>query len=634
MGKMKGLFFTMDALVALTLFLATFILVSTFNVSTIAEKSNYQQLNFITEDAMHVFSNTPFYELNESIKSSLIENTNLSQSDLNKSMLDIAGKLWAYNETAYADDAIKGMLDNLIPEERGYSLVIKGEGNSTVLYASKEKRPPKEESRYLSSSSRVISGYEENIPSENYVASAWAVKAEKNTTRVFSFAIGGSGWNGENATFDKYFELPNNTNVLKAELFLSIHYSPNISGMWVNDVYFDESDVIWNYRVYDRGYAYGAYGIINSTKLKEALKNSTNHIKMEIRNTEYNSHLHPGMLIQVAYTTDEIFEPFEKKFYFDNIIGRRASWEVVPFHVPKGVNISDATLHVEWKRADKHVSIWVNDHEIYDKTNPTMNGTYNASFAALIPYLHATLQGGDYISTGETNTISVYIDMNPNGNEPTTGAKVDSEISNNSYIEVNYTSSDPSLRYGMIEVTAVKEFDNGPPSLTKSTNFTLEDREITKVFIHPVQYYSWMVAVCAWHTPEEEPAWQGNVWSNFNVFKSPTGRSVPSTIYIPLDRMQKAIKNYIKLRDGFSGGSSDNLILPESTIEYSLLIPSQVGYGNNFNTEAEAIADANNRLNALLGQYASATSIENNVISMINVPWMWGPSIVTLEVWK
>ncbi|MCK5062481.1 MAG: hypothetical protein KAR23_01000, partial [Candidatus Aenigmarchaeota archaeon] len=92
--------------------------------------------------------------------------------------------------------------------------------------------------------------------------------------------------------------------------------------------------------------------------------------------------------------------------------------------------------------------------------------------------------------------------------------------------------------------------------------------------------------------------------------------------------------NWIKARDGFIGGSSDNVILPESTLEFSILVPSMVGYGTNFPTKAEAIADANLRLDEILGEYAEATSIENEAIAISQVPWMWGPAYLTFEMWR
>ncbi|MCK5062344.1 MAG: hypothetical protein KAR23_00295, partial [Candidatus Aenigmarchaeota archaeon] len=440
--------------------------------------------------------------------------------------------------------------------------------------------------------------------------------------KIIPFNLAGGGWGGENLTVDKYFDLPENTTVSFASLVLSIHYYPDIEGLWVNGESFNESDINWLYYVYDAGSGYGAYGTINSSRLSGALVNGSNHIRMIIKNGEYNSHLHPGMQLEMQYQSDTLYEPLKKKFYFDNTLGDAAAWQILPFHMPKNANITNATLHIEGNYVDKRISVWVNDNEVYGDTSPPASFNLNLTYSDIIGSIHATQSDGYYYSTGETNTVAVYLDINPLGSQPVIGGTGDCEIINESYIELEYTVPGGILKYGMIEVTGVEEFNNGGPELTKTANFSLPDRELTKAFIHIAQYYSWMVAITVWNEDESEPVWQGNKWDSYQIFISSTGRAVPTDIYVPVDRLNSGETNWVKARDGFLGGSSGNFILPESSFEFSILVPSMVGYGSNFPTKAEAIADANLRLDAILGEYAEATAIDNEAIAISQVPWM------------
>ena len=634
MTRRVGLIFTLDALIALMLIMGTYAFVMDVNSSSLQQKTNYQQLHLTAGDGMNIFSKTVFDNINHTLRDDIVANTQVNSDDLEKTLPDIIGKLWAYNDTDYASLVVQQFFEKIIPVDYGYSIKIKGAGDDTSIYTSSSSRPSISASKFLVSSYRIISGYEEDIPSESFVASAWAVEARKNSTKIIPFNLGGGGWGGDNFTVDKYFTLPQNTTISEATFVLSFHYYPDIEEILVNGESFNETDITWKYYEYDAGNGYGAYGTINSTRLKDSISDVDNHIRLIIKNGEYNSHVHPGMYLKIQYQSDLLYEPIKKKFYLDNMIGNSAAWQVQAFHIPKDANITNATLHVEGHHVDKKVSIWINDDEIYSDVGPTANPNLNFTFLDIISSMHMTTTGGSYYSTGETNTLSVYLDMNPLGSLPVTGGVGECEISNESYIELEYTIPGGILKYGMIEVTGVEEFNNGGPELIKKANFTLPDREITKAFIHLAQYYSWMVAITVWNEDESEPSWQGNVWDDYQIFMSPTGRAVPTDIYVPLDRLNKGEVNWIKVRDGFLGGSSDNKILPESTFEFSILVPSMVSYGGNFPTEEDAIADANSRLDGILGEYAEATAIENEAISMSQVPWMWGPAYLTLEMWK
>jgi len=89
-------------------------------------------------------------------------------------------------------------------------------------------------------------------------------------------------------------------------------------------------------------------------------------------------------------------------------------------------------------------------------------------------------------------------------------------------------------------------------------------------------------------------------------------------------------KNEIKLEDE----NPDTRFAPESSLEKTVMVPNQVGYGDLFENESAAVNDAEQRLNDLMGEYAEATSIEDETLSTGNQPYLWGPAEVRLVVWR
>ena len=81
----------------------------------------------------------------------------------------------------------------------------------------------------------------------------------------------------------------------------------------------------------------------------------------------------------------------------------------------------------------------------------------------------------------------------------------------------------------------------------------------------------------------------------------------------------------------FSDGYAIN---PSNSLGYTtFLIPASVGYSDVFETEAEAVEDAVQRLVDLLGSDVSAIDITVDSYSVSGVPYMWGPAQVKFKMW-
>jgi hypothetical protein len=153
----------------------------------------------------------------------------------------------------------------------------------------------------------------------------------------------------------------------------------------------------------------------------------------------------------------------------------------------------------------------------------------------------------------------------------------------------------------------------------KTFTVDFEGHDLEESFVHVAQLFSNIMDI--------DVRMSGGLWQN--IFVSPTGRAVPDSVYVDPSYFQTTT-NDIRMEDT---ACNDCYLLPESSLEYRIWIPSSVGYGDVNETLQEALDDAVWRLNETLGKYAVATSIAKETYSVSGVPSMWGPAVLEVRVW-
>jgi hypothetical protein len=116
------------------------------------------------------------------------------------------------------------------------------------------------------------------------------------------------------------------------------------------------------------------------------------------------------------------------------------------------------------------------------------------------------------------------------------------------------------------------------------------------------------------------------------VFKSGSPRSAPTGIYIGENYYRTDSSNRIIMEDVDS--SPERSYLPESTFQWGIWVPSQVGYGGLFENQSLALEDARERLEDRMGRFVDATGIDTGTLSTGNQPYLWGPASVRLVIWR
>lgn len=633
-GGRNGFVFSLDALSAIIVISLSVLSIYLLSESSRPEASKYQYLSAISRDVITILEKTKVSEAqNVPIIAQYILSGAIRQEDLDKRLVDVVGSFYASGNSSVAGLIMQGVFSEFLPSRLYYQISI---DNETIL---------ENGASYSSSLSTraIISGYQLGKPTSGYISRAWLGTARGNFTDVIEISPLGSGFSSAysstygNLTFSKFFNLSSTDN-LTATLYISAHEDggwifPFINGALQTippgNACYHPTDAC-----YDRI-------TLNSANFTEG----QNELKITLGTPgDYHTHTHPGFLLILNYNDDRETNFIEDKYVYreinlTDVRGRPVAWEIYPFHIPEGAKINSATVLVKAEGVNRRGEIWINDDRVWYNTSAGCGSCITALNGAgitknILPYLNK--DGSDY-STGETNTVSVYLDIpgTASGNAedyPVSGASGFANISGTSVLRLNYTLESPVVKYNHVPITQVFEIgtlDGQGDALTKKVPFNLPNATLLSLYFHDVQKYSYKISVSAWHSTESEPSWLGSPtwkWSNYNVFLSPAARNAPSTLYIPLSRLAEGSNNTIKIRDGFDGGSSSNYIMRNSTVEYTILVPASVPYGDAFSNLSLAQADAVSRLNALLAEYNLTGTPASDTANIAGISWLWGPS--------
>ncbi len=634
----KGFFFTMDALIAITLISFAFLTTFIVKPSMPSENTGYERMHYVTEDAMQLFGMTKFSDISSPVSQEIMENTNITEDYLNKSLIEVIGFLWADGKTEYVENISRDFFPGLIPVEYNYAISANDIGKSkNILYSSVGYPPPTNVAISLTKASRLVSGYRQDAITTGYSSRAWASKITKNASKVFEFnPEGGSYDPGGSVYITKKFFL-NASEIYNATLHISLHRGT--SALASNSITIDGgADIIgsvnWLYTQSktEAGKATNMdFGVVDITSELNASPAGWHEIEITLKSQDdFNTHLHPGTKLEVIYRTNEertLTGMYSERKYFDNIESyqagtkKRGTWTITPINVPRSADVKNVTLHLRALNvyndsAKDDIQIYFNNQSIFNVTDPS--ATYDT-------YLDLT----DYVNSSKnsTNILSVYVNSFENDfwgltdvefySEPETDENASSYV----YLEYDWSSED-MFQYGYIEVSKIKSF-GGALENPKTYYEDFGTHEITSAYLQIAQLDSEIVTVTV----------ESNGGEKNTVFVSPRLRAMPSALYIDPSYFNTSTNNTINVSDLCL--TLNCPILPESSIEYNLFIPSQVGYNNVFNTSEAAQDDAVSRLLAILGDYATADEIEiDTPMSTSSIPWMYGPAIITFEVWK
>lgn len=200
--KKKAVYFTIDAIIGVTIILFSLALISTFSV-TQREEANVQ---FLSSDLVKVFTHLKVNDLNNNFTKTLIANGSITR--LNNSVFEQLGEFWAEGNDDIAQQFIANISDELIADVFGFSILLDGE----VMYTNN-----KQLNNLLISSRKIISGIAKDRPVEGFTSRAFlkSIKEKKFTTYAY---YGGFVGQGNITVFID--DIPSGVSILDMELEL------------------------------------------------------------------------------------------------------------------------------------------------------------------------------------------------------------------------------------------------------------------------------------------------------------------------------------------------------------------------------------------------------------------------------
>lgn len=623
----KGFYFSFDALLALTVMAATLAVVSqsSFVASDSFEVTgiDYRKATTTGQDAMKLASYEDFSSFNSSFQQELVDQTSMTEADLDRTVIDGITLLWASRNISLAEQAAKTYFDSKISDEYEYRLQVNEDDTETVIYQSSEMPDNPE---IISSISRLVSGHKIDRPSEGFQARARATSVTKNETKIVSIPPLGMAPQNSEMEVTKEFWLNNTDQIYNGTFYLSVHYSgaSHFQQFRINGNQYGEAKFDWVHED-DSGSGAASYGYLNIT---DELQEGKNTLYLRLRGgNSYNSHFHPGTKVEINYRTGQNYtaqdELVHNRVDLEHIVSEGGGsseagiFSVKQFTVPEDSDFINATYNLQAKSLDSECGYdtWWGRQPGWDVQVELNENTISADCASGTYQKQIELNESD-VQNG-TNVITTFIES-----EGDTRWGGDQTVldSNESYVDVWYRRDEDSLRFGEVKVSASENVGGGveqPKEYVKE--FEYDDLESTHLYI--AQLFS--------TNPEINV---DNGLNYRNVFSSSSPRSAPTSIYIGRDYYRLDSTNRIIMED--TDYSPERSYLPESTFQWTVWAPSQVGYGDLFENRSAALEDAKKRLQDEMGEFIDATGIETGSLSTGDQPYLWGPASVKLVIWR
>jgi hypothetical protein len=633
----KGFYFSFDALLAMTVLSLSLVIVSQSGGIVFddyrASEIEFQKSSTAGQDVMRLASSETFRQFNSSFQQELVDETVMEEEDLDRTVLDGVSLLWAARNITHARTATEAYFSGKLDSE--YRLEIAEGGDTTEVYQTSDTFSSAET---VSSSARLVSGHSIDQPSKGFQARARAVEATTNQTKITNIPMMGSGAYTNNLEVNRSFYVPAKK-IHGSNMYISMQWGQSnfdSATLEINgETAIDESDMV----IETDGKAHYGFGKVDVTEHVEKGWNEFSLVfPNQDSNNDYHAHIQPGTRIETVYTQDiEKVKSRDWHYMADlksgaqNANQKGGVWYNFPVQVPGDANVSSAVLELDIRNLENHRSddlqVYVNDQRVLAKSADNVDSIERVEFS-------------DYLES-KTNVLSIYGNVElddgkivgfTHTGQKGDGPRIYSDPVNEEGSRVNLSFDKPGeqLEFGLIEIRWTNEIGSGieEPLKFRSNpayfNQTFDEKfEIINTFLNVAQLNSINVTHRA------------GIDSQETVFQSPRTYATPSRIETGANLVEGGRETEYWYEDTCNDGvqRSHCEVLPESSLEVEIGLPSQVGYGRMFDNKTDAVADAEQRLQDQLGQFADATNIEDDTVSTGGQPYLWGPATVRLVIW-
>ena len=327
---LKGFIFTMDAMIAISLAIVMLTIIGMMGYETLLPEKEYERLDYRADDVMNLLTYLKVNEVKDKLTiSKLINQGNLSERDLNRSVLDLIATFWYKNESEVAENISKEILEGLAGDVC-LNLTIE---NETIYSSPCDTKPTN-----IAVGTRIESGYEPGKPSYGYIARAFLskIRGKRDSSFVYFGGYVGEGNITRILTLSPFDSIKEAYMELNAGSNFTLYINGNYSGFYVN------------------GSAGGGYMradkwiVCNETYHPEYCSNFTEGNNTLTFNFTGNNSFIGGGYFRVTYNTTQlapVTEANSTKYWFPGIHGLINLYS--SFYVPG--NLTGMHVHLHFK---------------------------------------------------------------------------------------------------------------------------------------------------------------------------------------------------------------------------------------------------------------------------------------------
>lgn len=333
-SKSKGMLFVLDALFSIVLLFSLLALLGALSTESVNSQLSYSVIHFQAEDAVDVLSKLRVSDVRaEPVVRELFDEGFLDDGDLNKTVLDVVGMLWATNNEAYtqaAGEMMDGLFEHSFSPSLEVSIQARSEGVQGIIFNSSVSG----NESVVASSARIASGYALGEPTKGYLA------------RVFLSNIGGvqkssyyyfGGFVGEGNVTQVMRGIPSDANF--SSIYLELNVGENFS-LYLNGV---------NCGDYNK--SAGGMGadswVVQGSCLGSLNAGQENNLTLAFKGENSSRKFVGGGFAKVSYTTMQLSSQANNtmKYYFPGVDGFFSVYD--SFYVPG--NVTRVDTRVEFK---------------------------------------------------------------------------------------------------------------------------------------------------------------------------------------------------------------------------------------------------------------------------------------------
>jgi hypothetical protein len=320
---MKGLIFSMDAMFALVIVMVIVPILLTVSVQRSDEKV-FSILQMQAEDSINVISNLRVSDVRaEPVIDDLFTEGVLTNSDLNTSILEILGSLWASGNSTLNEDAnniSKHIIGKIIPDNVMWSVTLDSEkiynnsGNIT---------------KTLTLSKRIVSGIEKGSPPKGFLSNAFVKGIDKQFSSYFFFG----GFIGQGNITATIRNIPPNSNV--TSMYLELNAGDDFD-FYINNNLCKNMNVSGNFTV-------DKWTITDPSCTGSVGGNVENNFTINFTSGNITKSFIGGGFLKVTYTTDSFLDVPSNRYYFPGVEGLVNIFD--SFHANGNISSINITLH-------------------------------------------------------------------------------------------------------------------------------------------------------------------------------------------------------------------------------------------------------------------------------------------------